>query len=160
MAPLVGDTVPPPCLFLNKFLIIRSNTTMQKQHNSPLLYITTCFGCPEQPSTGRCRVSLYIYFCLSDIYLIMADHKQPKYVVVFGRIISNLIKPLNAELNPICHLLALLGVHHFLHVSRIRVKSLTLRLLMSYRYIYIYIYIYGAPILDVSRSHTTTHHSR
>ena len=30
--------------------------------------------------------------------------------------------PLNAELNPICHLLALLGVHQFLHVSRIRVK--------------------------------------
>ena len=29
---------------------------------------------------------------------------------------------------------------------------LTLRLLMSY--------IYGAPILDVSRSHTTTHHSQ
>jgi len=43
----------------------------------------------------------------------------------------NLINPLNTELNPICHLLALLGVH-FLHVSRIRVKSLTLRLLMSY----------------------------
>jgi len=35
---------------------------------------------------------------------------------------------LNAELNPICYLLALLGAHHFLHVSRIRVKSLTLRL--------------------------------
>ena len=33
---------------------------------------------------------------------------------------------------------------------------LTLKLLMSY----IYIYIYGAPILDVSRSHTTTQHSR
>jgi len=32
------------------------------------------------------------------------------------------INPLNAELNPICHLLALLGVHHFLHVSRIKVK--------------------------------------
>jgi hypothetical protein len=30
--------------------------------------------------------------------------------------------PLNAELSPICHLLALLGVHHFLHVSRIRVN--------------------------------------
>ena len=47
--------------------------------------------------------------------------------------------PLNAELNPICHLLALLGVH-FLHVGRISVKSLTLRLLMSYIYIYIYIW--------------------
>ena len=29
-------------------------------------------------------------------------------------------------------MVALLGVHHFLHVSRMRVKSLTLRLLMSY----------------------------
>jgi len=64
----------------------------------------------------------------------------------------NFINPLNAELNPICYLLALLGAHHFLHVSRIRVRSLTLRLLMSY--------IYGAPILDVSRSHTMTHHIR
>jgi phosphatidylserine synthase len=34
-----------------------------------------------------------------------------------------LLNPLNAELNPICYLLALLA-HHFLHVSRIKVKSL------------------------------------
>ena len=60
--------------------------------------------------------------------------------------------PLNPELNPICYLLALLGAHHFLHVNRIRVKLLTFRQLMSY--------IYGAPILDVSRSHTTTQYSR
>jgi len=32
-------------------------------------------------------------------------------------------KGLKAELSPICHLLALLGVHHFLHVSRIMVKE-------------------------------------
>jgi len=32
--------------------------------------------------------------------------------------------PLNAKLNPICHLLALLGAHHILHVSRIRVNKL------------------------------------
>ena len=62
------------------------------------------------------------------------------------------VNPLKPELNPICYLLALLGTHHFLHVSRIRVKLLAFRLLMSY--------IYGAPILDVSRSHTTTQHSR
>jgi len=30
--------------------------------------------------------------------------------------------PLNAESNPIYHLLALLGAHHIVHVSRIRVK--------------------------------------
>ena len=32
--------------------------------------------------------------------------------------------PRNAELNPICHLLALLEAHHILHVSRIRVNLL------------------------------------
>jgi hypothetical protein len=47
-----------------------------------------------------------------------------------------IVNPLNTELNPICSLLALLGAHHFFHVSRISVKSLTLRLLMSYIYIY------------------------
>jgi len=33
------------------------------------------------------------------------------------------INPLNAELNPICRLLALLGAHHILHISRIRVNT-------------------------------------
>jgi len=37
-----------------------------------------------------------------------------KYLKVFN--------PLNAELNPIRHLLALLAAHHILHVRRIRVK--------------------------------------
>ena len=73
----------------------------------------------------------------------------PAYRFLAGKFNFN---PLNPELNPICYLLALIGAHHFLHVSRIRVKLLTLRRLMSY--------IYGAPILDVSRSHTTTQHSR
>ena len=31
------------------------------------------------------------------------------------------INPLNAELNPICHLLALSGAHHIFHVSGLRV---------------------------------------
>ena len=44
------------------------------------------------------------------------------------------INPLNPELNPICYLLALLGAHNFLHVSRIRVKLLNFRLLISYIY--------------------------
>ena len=54
------------------------------------------------------------------------------------------------------------NVHRSVHRNNILVYEsqqdahftvyLTLRLLMSY--------IYGAPNLDVSRSHTTTHHSR
>ena len=36
-----------------------------------------------------------------------------------------MINPLNAKLNPIWNLLALLAAHHILHVSRIRVNSLS-----------------------------------
>jgi hypothetical protein len=32
------------------------------------------------------------------------------------------LNPLNAELNAICHLLVLVGDHHILHVSRVKVK--------------------------------------
>ena len=53
-----------------------------------------------------------------------------------------------------------LGICSFSYCRFNAVTCLTLRRLMSYIYIYIYIYIYGAPILDVSRSHTTTQHSR
>jgi len=37
-----------------------------------------------------------------------------------------LLNPSNAKLNPICHLLALLGAHRILYVSRIRVNLITL----------------------------------
>jgi len=33
------------------------------------------------------------------------------------------LNPLDAELNPICHLLALLGAHHIFHVCGLRVKD-------------------------------------
>jgi hypothetical protein len=38
-------------------------------------------------------------------------------------LIAAMLNPLNSELNPICHLLALLGAHPIFHVSRIRVKG-------------------------------------
>jgi hypothetical protein len=38
------------------------------------------------------------------------------------RKMKHLINPLNAELNPICHLLAL-GAHHIVNVGRIRVNA-------------------------------------
>jgi len=45
-----------------------------------------------------------------------------KYLRNVGSIKWVFAWPLHAQLNPICHLLALLGAHHILHVSRIRVK--------------------------------------
>jgi len=62
--------------------------------------------------------------------------QETKQQVMYARVHANRVRlhsrvpenfnPLKPELNPICYLLALLA-HHFLHVSRIRVKSLTLR---------------------------------
>ena len=76
-----------------------------------------------------------IFSCVFFLSLSHIPISSP--VIYFSNILSPvfhaifLFNPLNPELNPICYLLASLA-HHFLHVSRIRVKSLTLRLLMSY----------------------------
>jgi hypothetical protein len=54
------------------------------------------------------------------------DHEDLIIVSEFiaGLLLNYLqINPLNAELNPICHLLELLGSHHIPHISRIRVKA-------------------------------------
>jgi hypothetical protein len=57
------------------------------------------------------------------------------------------INSLNSELNPIYHLLALLGYHHILHVSRIRVKPfMSLITLKTVYYSYFNAVInYGLP---------------
>jgi hypothetical protein len=69
------------------------------------------------------------------------------------------VNPSNAELNPICHLLALLGAHHILHVSRIRVKHYICRtptMLNSIKLTFIgpriVIYFYGKPNRCISFS--------
>ena len=51
--------------------------------------------------------------CVAVDWIHLAQYKA----AVLGRCL-----PLNAELNPICHLQALLGAHHILHVFRIGVK--------------------------------------
>jgi hypothetical protein len=59
----------------------------------------------------------YSTFCPQNAVCILCGSQKER--VFISRYIIN---PLNAELNPICHLLALLGAHHILHVSRIRVN--------------------------------------
>ena len=54
---------------------------------------------------------------------ISSPYKVRSCVAEHGALPAVLINPLNAELNPICHLLALAGAHHFVHVSRLRVNS-------------------------------------
>jgi hypothetical protein len=58
--------------------------------------------------------------------------------ISFAKISQTLlyINPLNVELNPNCHSLALLGANRILHVSRIRVNFLFLRDLAKFVKIY------------------------
>ena len=55
-----------------------------------------------------------------------------------------LIDPLNAELNPICHLLTLVGSRHIVHVSRIRVKA-DLRKRVGKLGVWLYVRIFDLP---------------
>ena len=129
-----------PWILTQNYMIFNCGVILTHYNYISLLVLTT-----RKMATWvaeMCRWSL----CERIIFI------NPVHFLVILIHFLHLINPLNPELNPICYLLALLGAHHFLHFSRIRVKSLTLRLLMSYKY--------GAPILDVSRSHTTTQHSR
>jgi hypothetical protein len=58
---------------------------------------------------------------------------------------GKLINPLNAELNPICHLLALLGGATIVVVNRLRVKA-----------VYgLYIYVYVGILLPCAYQKTT-----
>jgi len=54
----------------------------------------------------------------------MGRPKPTRAVEAWGQKYFN---PLNAELNPICYLLALLGAHHIFHVSGLRVKLNSLK---------------------------------
>jgi len=59
-----------------------------------------------------------IYLILFALFTDILGEKQKNTRLLY--VVLNL---LNAELNPICHLLALLGAHPILHISKIRVKK-------------------------------------
>ena len=56
-------------------------------------------------------------------WLHQCQYFAPKEIKIFNPQKLKHFNPLNAELNPICHLLALLGAHHILHVSTLWVKG-------------------------------------
>jgi len=81
------------------------------------------------------RVKLSFYMTLRSVSMRTAEvpavaagfRRQTTLTVWMWSVLDVELNPLKPELNPICYLLALLRAHHFLHVSRIRVKLLTLR---------------------------------
>ena len=76
-----------------------------------MLGIATCYGLDGHGIELQWGARFY-----TPVHTVPGDYPSYGYRVIPG------LSPLNAELNPICHLLALLGAHHILHFSRIRVK--------------------------------------
>jgi hypothetical protein len=65
---------------------------------------------------------------ISDLLVFMSGLQticflKHTYKANVSRKVVHGVNTFNAELNPICHLLALIGAHHILHVSRIRVNA-------------------------------------
>ena len=112
---------------MNFTLIHRISALENRQRNIRLNLLVFDCVCTSyrRPYFVRCYLKMSAGYveCYSIWYLIFLI----LLVSVESYFLFPLLNPLKPELNPICYLLALLGAHHFLHVSRIRVKLLTLR---------------------------------
>jgi hypothetical protein len=71
----------------------------------------------------------YYYYCITESCSVHTMKGEVEILlhpfltaVLYGASRPGIFNPLNAELNSICHLLALLGAHHILHFSRVRVN--------------------------------------
>ena len=71
-----------------------------------------------------CKIPILIKnaLCIKCNASWMSQNIPPTGNILFTVCSISLINPLNTKLNPICHLLALLGAHPIPHVSRIRVN--------------------------------------
>jgi len=56
--------------------------------------------------------------------------------------VRNVLTPLNTELNPICHLPALLEARHILHVNKIRVKTVMFLRLFVWKLLFRFILVF------------------
>ena len=73
-------------------------------------------------------IYIYIYICVYIYWPAGGLQTEAKICRQFeikqqNKLCCDSLNILNDELNPICHLLALLGTHHILHVIRVRVNT-------------------------------------
>ena len=78
---------------------------------NPICHFLALLGAHHILHVSRIRINMSIF--LTSVKKVYVSLKSDK---------NNGCNPLNAELNPICHFLALLGAHHILHVSSIRIN--------------------------------------
>ena len=90
---------------------IENVTAFTEAHHQIAQHISVHF-------TEQCKMFLTLTLLMWRIR--WAPNNASRWQMEFNLVFN----PLNAKLNPICHLLALLGAHPILHISRKRVKGL------------------------------------
>jgi hypothetical protein len=85
-------------------------STVATAHSSVSLY--------SHSAVYRVLILKFTFFNVSNKY--PPNISNGNYIPILDLLRIN---PSKAELNPICHLLALVEAHHILHVSRIRVTT-------------------------------------
>ena len=146
---MMGGKTPKTCWAVNK----RHDNKLENCCILLVIYLNCSLLCSKEPSTCP--------FPDSEQYSPRPNHVSWISVTILS---TNLHLGLQSGLFPIgfptktqfaslvTSIRATYPAHLIFHDYLDECSSLTLRWLMSY--------IYGAPILDVSRSHTTTQHSR
>jgi hypothetical protein len=117
--------------------MVANIATVQSAHKVFLNGILICYGCYK--ISGLCHIfkgfithprsfnlsgSLLNAFTSRQISLLELNKASAFSCSMYP--FNQYINPLNAELNPICHLLALLEAHPILHISRIRVNIISM----------------------------------
>jgi len=94
--------------------------------------------CSSWKSQRPAMMTANDYVLVPNLHAFLVSLLVPFTFLILQQGVKNtnvkVLNPLNAELYPICHLLALLGAHHILHVSRIRVNLCLLSFLRYFIY--------------------------
>jgi len=113
----VGGSLTPECQFWKDFSkqVIGSSACPIIQTRNNLV--------PNFSLTSTCILLKFtsLIFFLFDEHVLTFNNVGNQYSSCN---IFWMFNPLHAQLNPICHLLTLLGVHHIFHVSRVRFNTL------------------------------------
>ena len=127
-----------PAIYVNIIWRMRFAFCISKATNTHSEYIRSTSFPQQQQLHERSSILRYMYVYIATLVYVNNTGRELLMILAHSALLSEdirnihsyfVLNPLNPELNPICYLLALLA-HHFLHVSSIRVKSLTIRLLM------------------------------
>ena len=107
---------------MQRFSLASQILPLQSEYHFFILQTNGEINEHDEDSGSLRNISQFIY---STSKLCKNVVSQCRFVVCCREttiVLALCINPLNVELNPICHLLALLGAHHILHISSVRVK--------------------------------------